>query len=675
MTIRGVILGLLGATIVCGFTHFNDTVIHQTCFVGSTIPPVVFGTLLIAVVGINPLLARIAPRLKLTGAELAVALTLTLASCAIPSSGLMETFTNATMLPHRYARVEPGWKAEGVVDMAPSYMLADPSANEGKALDGYIQGLPQGQDHIGLSDIPWRAWTGPLAFWLPLVFVFWIALVGLALVVHRQWSQHERLPYPIATFAGTLLPREGEQPVFRNNVFWLGLGVVCGIHLINHIQSWVPGSVSIPRHFDFGALGSILPSIARGGGWKLLHPTIYFAVVGLAFLLPRDLSFSMGIGPVLFCYLAGVLGGYGIAMDGGAWFEVDLKRALQVGAYTGMFVMILYTGRRYYWGVVRRAVGLPSADAVAPGAVWGARAFAGGLFVMFVAMVAVGIDVLLAAAFLLLAVIFYLVVARISAETGYIWIMPWWEPAGVIIGVLGTRAVGPSVALLMFLFSTVFLINGRDSLSILMVNGLRILDGRKVSPSRVSLVSVGALVLGLAIAVPATLYVTYDNGVNQGHIWASVLVPRWPFDQTVKMQQRLRTQGALEEVEATSGFSRLLAARPSGTLAVGFTIALAVFLLVSFARLRLPRWPLHPAMFLIWGTYAGPKFAASFLVGFAVKWAVVRYGGDRLYRRAMPFMIGLVAGDMLTGVVTSAIGAAYYFITGTPPPHFVVLVG
>jgi hypothetical protein len=59
-------------------------------------------------------------------------------------------------------------------------------------------------------------------------------------------------------------------------------------------------------------------------------------------------------------------------------------------------------------------------------------------------------------------------------------------------------------------------------------------------------------------------------------------------------------------------------------------------------------------------------------MAFVVKWSVLKYGGDRIYRKIKPVMLGLIAGDMLSGLLTSAIGGAYYFVTATPPPRFSV---
>ena len=45
--------------------------------------------------------------------------------------------------------------------------------------------------------------------------------------------------------------------------------------------------------------------------------------------------------------------------------------------------------------------------------------------------------------------------------------------------------------------------------------------------------------------------------------------------------------------------------------------------------LPLPWWPPHPVVFLMWGSWTAMEVWMSFLVGWAVKTAVVRYGGSR----------------------------------------------
>jgi hypothetical protein len=340
-----------------------------------------------------------------------------------------------------------------------------------------------------------------------------------------------------------------------------------------------------------------------------------------------------------------------------------------------MFLLILYTGRRYYLSVVRSALGMKQLDAVEPMAMWGMRAFFASALLLVIVLALIGLDWQLGLLFVVLTFVTFVIIGRISAETGYIFIQPYWEPAALIVGAMGIRSIGPSTALMLFLLSTVLLIDTRESIMPFMLNSFKVLSEQKVRLPKTAILSAMAAILGLCVAVPVTLYLKYDQGTDKSYGWATEYVPRFSFEETVRMKQRLATQGQLEQAESVSGFWRLFAIAPDGRLVVGFPIALAAFLALTAARLRFASWPVHPVMLLMWGTYAGARFAASMLIGFIIKWGVVKYGGDKAYRLMKPVMIGVIAADMLFGITTSLIGGVYYLITGEAPPRFVVLVG
>jgi hypothetical protein len=46
-----------------------------------------------------------------------------------------------------------------------------------------------------------------------------------------------------------------------------------------------------------------------------------------------------------------------------------------------------------------------------------------------------------------------------------------------------------------------------------------------------------------------------------------------------------------------------------------------------------------------------------FFIAWLVKILALRYGGARLYRTLLPFFLGLIAGDLLGGGLTTALGA------------------
>ena len=102
-------------------------------------------------------------------------------------------------------------------------------------------------------------------------------------------------------------------------------------------------------------------------------------------------------------------------------------------------------------------------------------------------------------------------------------------------------------------------------------------------------------------------------------------------------------------------------------------LAFAVTLLVYVARLRIPGWPLHPVLFLTWPTYPAALTCGSFLLGWAAKGAIVRYGGASLHQRLKPVFLGLIAGEIFGAFVPTVVGVFYYLITGLPPAAFRVL--
>jgi len=431
VTIRAVVLALLGIIVICTFGFFNDFVLRQTYMVGTFMPMPVYGGLILFLLLVNPLLKWLAPKWLLTNRELAVAVGLILFACFIPGRGLMHHGMGALMLPHHYEKTNPTWQEAKALKMVPERFLADISRDEDKALTGFVQGMGKGKEHIGLRDIPWFAWKRPFLFWGPLLLSIVIALTGLALVVHRQWAIHEQIPYPIVTFAESLLPRQGQAlgGVFHQPLFWLASITVLVIHLNNYAVVWWPENmIPIQLKFNFTPLLQLSPTFSRGGGWGILYPRLLFTVVGFAYFLSTEVLLSMGLAPYLYAYFSGMCMGYGVRLSANFFALENIERNLYGGAYLGLGLVILYTGRRYYSSVFRRCLGLPDRDQPEKSAIWGARValIAGGAFVG--QLVGAGIDWQLAVLYTLLFLTISVVLSRIVAETGAFFIHCYFYP-------------------------------------------------------------------------------------------------------------------------------------------------------------------------------------------------------------------------------------------------------
>ena len=157
----------------------------------------------------------------------------------------------------------------GTLEDAPPRMLADISSDPGQVPKDFMSGLAEGEERILPSDIPWHVWKRTLLFWIPLILTISVAVIALAVIVHRQWSSHEHLPYPTIEFARSLLPNEdgGWNKVFRDRLFWLGALVVMSIYLNNYMCKWWPNTlIEIKTMFDFRPLLKMFSTFERGGG-------------------------------------------------------------------------------------------------------------------------------------------------------------------------------------------------------------------------------------------------------------------------------------------------------------------------------------------------------------------------------------------------------------------------
>jgi hypothetical protein len=93
--------------------------------------------------------------------------------------------------------------------------------------------------------------------------------------------------------------------------------------------------------------------------------------------------------------------------------------------------------------------------------------------------------------------------------------------------------------------------------------------------------------------------------------------------------------------------------RGMGAIAFGFLMTTALILLRSY----FVWWPLHPVGYAIANTNTMTSTWLPFFIAWLTKLLILRYGGARLYRQSVPFFLGLIAGDLLGGGLTTAIGA------------------
>ena len=535
-----------------------------------------------------------------------------------------------------------------------------------------------GSDTLTL-DIPWHTWLPTLRLWVGTGLALGLASLCLALIVHPQWSRRELLAYPIAQLVSELTARAPHRllpEIARSRLFWIGLASVFAIHLLNGLNTWFETNVYIDLTLPFYELRELFPYASQVPlNFGLFSPRLYFTVIAFAFFLPRNVSFSVGIAELVFVAVGAVM-----LANGAEWgyekTEPSTTGFLRFGAFVGMAVMIAYTGRRYYTNVAASAVGfhrLPETPRYAP---WAARGLVASVLAAVYLLTTGGLAWDLAVLMIALFMLSWLVLSRVVCETGTFFITNPFLPATILMGLMGFEAIGPTGLVVATLASWIIIADPREAVLPFLSNALQILDRGGVRTGRGSGWLVVALVLSMLVAGFFTLAQQHQQGLlAMANPYATEFVPSIPFNSLATRLGEADALGTLSAAMQAQPITRFASLDVDADSLTAGLIGLVLVLLCAVLRLRVPWWPIHPILFVMWGTYALACFSFSFLLGWMIKSVAVRVGGARSYATLKPLMVGLISGELLAVLFWSIVGAAYYFTTGLQPAVYQVFPG
>ncbi len=711
MPIVGLILGLVLALWISVFTLFNDSYLLQPLMTGNLMPTSVYGpaVLLVLLTG-GGLWRKLGQRQIVGRRDVVVMIVLATAACAWPGTNFLRTFVGSTGNVANLAKVNDHWRSSGAMSHVPDGLLLGDGREMPNVTDTLVAGVEpttfttmvDGEEKIeqrqvlSVGNVPWAAWWPVLRTWGGLVLLLGLASVCLGVIVHPQWSRFEKLPYPLVRLieeltkpkqaTDNLLPAAnsggdiggGRPAILTNRLFWLGLGGVAAIHGVNGLDAWLGsgGGTFLPLKYNFGPLRELLPNAARAhGSTEQFMPQIFFSVVAFTFFIRGDVSFSVGVSSLVWVALGAVFIANGEPL-GNNPIETDGGTLLRAGAYLGFAAMLLYLGRRYYGQIAASALWLRKRDPEQRSGVWAAR----GLAICLAGMVwmlarYVGLDWRLGLIVVGLVLVMLLILARLSAETGMFYLEPNWMPLVVLSAILGFEGMGPAAFLGVALFSVVITGAPREPLMGYVVNALHLSErvGGLKNIGRVGfgVAAVAAATLGLAFV--ATLVLGHTFGLSPQDDWANRGHPGLPFNALARRLAEADAAGKLDSMIASANAGHFAAALPDGG-AIGWLLAGAALVVgCALARLRLAWWPIHPVLFLVLGSSPAIRVGWSFLIGWAIRQAVIRLGGVKAFQATLPLAVGAIAGELLAALGWQTCGVVYFFVTGQTPSAFLIL--
>lgn len=623
------------AAFFCAVTPYNDFKIAATYIAGTQFPIGAVFVLFVLAFAVNGGLRRFAPRLVFSRGELLTIWTLILVASGIPSSGMMRYFL-PHVVAHRYMSTdENGWERKIWTRDTPRWLTFPDKA----AADAFFTGYPRGTEHI-----PWGAWVQPLLVWGTLALLFLLATFCITSLLRRQWVENEKFSFPLVALPMLLAedPSPGHRvnDLLRSPMLWVGVGIATVLHTTKGLHLLYPTIPDITNSWNVSQYLTVRPWNQLG--W--IPANIYLLVIGLAYLLPAEVCFSLWFFYLFFKFevLLGVQ--YNWLMPGPQGYGDKQFHSLQAyGGGLGLVLWTLWTGRRHFADIWEKATGGPRAASIDDsremipyrGSLFGlAFAYAGiALWLWLAEVPAIMIVVTLVTLTLALIVISWVV-----CQAGMLFMAQPYGSLDVLGGIFGTGAfkVGPLYT--MTRFESMFFYDTREMLAPSVLMGAKTTESAPDAATRKLLMAMATSVLmGFGVSLVASLWLPYYNGGGNSL--------NNPFTYKSAPERPLSFLGGAASVPFVGSWTNSL------HLLAGMLGVLA--LLVLRAQFNVG---IHPIGFLSASVYAMTVLWFSIFLGWVAKSLIQRYGGMRGYLGALPLFLGLILGDVINAVIWIVLG-------------------
>jgi hypothetical protein len=615
--IRWVVTVGVGLALVAGLTALTlvSNLLFQRYITAASLPGgavFVFAALL----AVNSLLRRWAPRQALRGAELAVIFGMLYLSAPLPQAAVGETWVTLPAVPVYYGRF-----ADLAARIIPSWLLADP-----EAVRGFYQGWR------GPGPPPWGAWVLPLAAWAVFMGAMLFSLYCLGRLLIHRWILEERVTFPLMELPLEMLGVPGGPSLWRQRGLWVGAALSGSMILTAQLNAYFPTIPALGQQVAWPVGESFLlpPWNALNGFTISLWPL----VVGIAYLLNTEVAASIWLFHLLFwAQLVGfAAAGYNVTAPGSVarFNPLEWIHWTEFGGCIALSLAILGAARH---DLLATAAALLRRARVAPPAPpWTLAGFLAARGLIIAWSLAAGAGLLPILAFLVALDMIVLPLARLVAAGGLYLVDNGATPQSLFWSLAGTQTVGPTGLYALNSGNALF---GRADMSFLYftVNESQFAHCTETESRRLALALGAACVVALVGGAAIILALGYRYGADSFRAWPLTWnVPRH-LDQLNDVLANPRDPNLTAWIAVLAGFS------------IGS-------FLVHMNRRHL-WWSLSPLGFVVASSenIAG-QIWSSVLLGWAVATIVRRFGGLELYRRLRPFFLGLILGDAVTyGVV------------------------
>jgi hypothetical protein len=591
------------------------------------VPPV--GVLLV-VVALNALVCRFAPRAALTSGELVLIYAILQTAGAVSA----EWVGNITPLIWSYGLyADAGNNYKGLVHPhAPTWMfLLDPELLQDFKRGGWPAGYFLGKLHL---------FVVPVIAWTVLISVIGIAMLCISALMRQQWTERERLSFPIIQLPLAMTTGGPDGRFWRDRLVWISFAVMFGIDILNGLNFLYPNLPRLNVRFLADVIQYTPDPPWNGMGWTPIG--IFPFVSAMGAFMPTDLLFSMiffffvrkaqQVIAVMMGYEGGVFSGGGLVPSPPYFSEQSW------GAFIGLFIGAIWVARSYLrevWWQIRTGQGREAMER---------RWALIGLIVCLILLLGHGLAVGLRPGFFLVYLLLFLVfstaLTRMRAQLGPpTHEMAFMGPNQMVVDFAGTTGLSHrEIGVIATQFHFMNRIHRTHPMPS-MLEAYKMGERAHVTPGQIFIAITLAIIAGNVFGHLARIYMGYH------------------FTPIVAGGD---TAGVVRDLT-----SRPRVPNPAGIMAVFG--GMGVVLGLDFLRMRIASFPLHPAGYALAMNFGVDYYWFGLLIVLIIKAMVERYigltGTAKLRSVALGVMMGEVAAELIWSTMTMVQRYATYSIS------------
>lgn len=489
------------------------------------------------------------------------------------------------------------------------------------------------------GDVPWRDWAGPLSRWALAIALTYLVLMTFNVLIFRQWAYHEKLIYPLAelpiAMVGGATASRQVPALFRGGLFWAGLAVSGAFLGYNALAAteWIPAFEALNLRNPWTDYLHDTPFQGLLYG-RFSRSEIFFTMIGLSFLIPKHVSFSLWFFAVLSMaqVLLLVALGYGEterSFPSELYFIMNFRTAQGGGALLVFSSVVLYKCRRYLLCAFNPRILDELPDDERRELRLSSFGFLGGsIGLIGVLWFGMGIHPVYSIGGYAMIMIITIGLIRAVAEGGILGFQCYTNPFHFVRTFFGFDKSWTSAPLIapFFIYYGILFLDLKTFIAPAMANSLKIRDELRMRRGRFHLAILAAIVVAAVVAVGFSIMMAYSRGADMMGNWFYSRLPRIMFDHIADMSRAPLQSSPFE----------------AGWIVAG---ALGMSALLFFRQTMF--WLPHPiGMVMLLNPTMG-AYWFSILLGWIAKSLVTKYGNQEVYAKARTFFIGLIAGELL----------------------------